>query len=770
MKICRLIHVALAIVTLSFSAARPCLAQSADWKPVPGHIMTRWATDVSPANAAPHAEYPRPQMVRDQWLSLNGLWDYAIMPANAKDLPSKWDGKILVPFPVESALSGVGQPLEPDQALWYRRTFTVPQDWANPRILLHLGAVDWQAEVRINGKSIGHHSGGYDPFSFDITSAINRPGGSSGGANELIVIARDPTDTGPQPRGKQVRNPESIWYTRSSGIWQSVWIEPVPNTHIDSCNIRPDLSGVEGTGGRVLVDVTGSEGEPQSGVEAEVLVNGQSIGRATAKPGATLAITIPNPHLWTPDDPYLYDLRLTLTDQNGQKDIVKCYFGMRDIRVGPDEHGVTRMLFNGKPLFQFGPLDQGFWPDGLYTAPTDAALKADVEAVKKMGCNMLRKHVKVEPARFYYWCDKLGVLVWQDMPSGNNPSDPPTARAEFEDELTRIIKARWNHPSIIMWVPFNEGWGQYDTSRIVDLVSKIDPTRLVNNASGWTDSGAGDVIDLHAYPGPGMLAPVGGRASVLGEFGGLGLPIENHTWAAKANWGYVTYKNPAELTDAYVALIDKLHPFIAQGLSAAVYTQLSDVEIECNGWLTYDRAQFKIDPDRAAAATRKLYEAHGWVRTILPTAAQATTEVPAATWRYTTQKPPDGWEKPDFNDSSWQQGPAGFGTKGTPGTGGAIGTQWNTSDIWIRRTFDLATNDVNDPRLAIHHDEDAEVYLNGQRIAALKGYTSGYVLEALTPQAKTLLKQGRNTLAIHCHQTKGGQFIDAGLADMMPAK
>jgi len=755
------VRTACSIVAILLALAQSSLAQNTDWKPAAGHIVTRWAADVSPTNV--HSEYPRPQMVRDQWLSLNGLWDFAIAPADAKDQPAKWDGKILVPFPIESVLSGVGKTLEPDQTLWYRRTFSVPRDWASPRILLHFGAVDWQTEVRINGKPVGNHSGGYDPFNFDISASINRTE-----ANELIVIVRDPTDSGGQPRGKQVRNPESIWYTRTSGIWQSVWIEPAPNTYIESCRIRPDLNAQ-----RVLVDLTASTPTPQSAdVQSEVLANGQSIGRSTAKPGATLVITIPNPHVWTPDDPYLYDLRLTLTDPNRQKDIVKCYFGMRDIRIGPDEHGVMRMLLNGKPLFQFGPLDQGFWPDGLYTAPTDAALKADVEAVKKMGCNMLRKHVKVEPDRFYYWCDKLGVLVWQDMPSGDNPADPPAARQEFEDELARIIKSRWNHPCIIMWVPFNEGWGQYDTPRIVDLVAKLDPTRLVNNASGWTDSGAGDVIDLHAYPGPGMLPPLGGRASVLGEFGGLGLPIENHTWAAKSNWGYVTYKNPAELTDAYIALIDKLHPLIAQGLSAAVYTQLSDVEIECNGWLTYDRAQYKIDPERAAAATRKLYEAHGWVRTILLTAAQATQESPAAIWRYTTQKPPppEGWEKPDFDDSSWQQGPAGFGTKGTPGTGGAIGTPWNTSDIWIRRTFELATSDAHDPHLAIHHDEDAEVYLNGEPIAALKGYTSGYVLESLPPQTKSLLKQGRNTLAIHCHQTKGGQFIDAGLVDVMPAK
>ncbi len=443
-------------------------------------------------------------------------------------------------------------------------------------------------------------------------------------------------------------------------------------------------------------------------------------------------------------------------------DSVQSYFAFRDIKVGKDESGINRLMLNAKPLFQFGPLDLGFWPDGLYTPPTDEAMKQDILAVKKMGGNMLRKHVKVEPDRFYYWCDKLGILVWQDMPSSFPPKDAaPDWKKNFEDELQRMIAALKEHPSIVMWVPFNEGWGQHDTQDIVNKVNKWDPSRLINNASGWTDMKVGNTSDLHAYPGPGMNPAEPARASVLGEFGGLGLPLEGHTWTTKANWGYVSFKDQKELTDAYVALIDRIPALIAQGLCAAVYTQTTDVEIECNGWMTYDRAVWKIDPARAKAATLKLYEPPPRLSVIVPTAQQGPQ-----TWRYTETKPADAWPTPAFDDASWKSGPSGFGSDGTPGA--IIGTQWKSDDIWLRRTFDLASTDLKSPQLSIHHDEDADVYLNGTLIATLKGYTTGYVLEPLSNEARAALKQGLNTLAIHCHQTKGGQNIDAGIVDLQP--
>jgi len=435
---------------------------------------------------------------------------------------------------------------------------------------------------------------------------------------------------------------------------------------------------------------------------------------------------------------------------------------MREIKVAPDERGVPRLILNGAPLFQFGPLDQGFWPDGLYTPPTDEAMKFDIEAVKRMGGNMLRKHVKVEPDRFYTWCDRLGVLVWQDMPSPFFPKEAGGVdwKAVYLHELEAMIDTHRNHPSIVMWVPFNEGWGQHDTESVVAKVRQWDPTRPVNNASGWTDAHVGDVLDVHVYPGPGMPGASAPRAAVLGEFGGLGLPVEGHTWVEKNNWGYVSYKDRAELTGAYAGLVAHLPPLIAQGLCAAVYTQTTDVEIECNGWLTYDRAVWKVDPERVAPATRRLYGPPPELRVVLPTAAQGRQ-----IWRYSTDRPPEGWEKPGFDDSAWKSGAAGFGTEGTPGA--VIGTVWNTPDIWIRRTFDLIDTALHEPQLILHHDEDAEVYLNGVLAAKVSGYTTSYIYEPLNGAAGAALRNGTNTIAVHCRQTRGGQFIDAGLADLV---
>lgn len=579
----------------------------AQWQSKTGPLMTRWARDVSPTNA--HPEYPRPQMVRTDWLNLNGLWDYAIRPKD-DDRPREFDGQILVPFPVESALSGVMQPIDEKQRLWYRRTFDIPAAWAGRQVLLHFGAVDWEATLWINSQEVGTHRGGYDPFTFDITAALHKTG-----PQEIVVAVWDPTDTGPQPRGKQVLKPEGIWYTPTSGIWQTVWLEPVPETYIDRLRITPDPDRPS-----VSVSVAASS-EPAPGRTLEVIAydNGSEITRSSG-PGTDFELVIPNAKLWTPNTPHLYDLKVTLRKDGQPIDEVTSYAGLRKISLGKDENGVTRIMLNNQPFFMYGPLDQGFWPDGLYTAPTDEALRYDIEMTRQLGCNMARKHVKVEPDRWYYWCDKLGLLVWQDMPSGDRyigGRDPDITRSEesarqFDLELTRIIDAFRNHPCIVMWVPFNEGWGQFDTPRVVELVRKLDPTRLVNNASGWTDRGIGDVHDIHSYPGPAVPRLEDKRAAVLGEFGGLGLPLPGHTWQAEKNWGYRSYTTQDELTDAYIALIKKLHPLTgASGLAAAVYTQTTDVEVEVNGLMTYDRAVLKMDKDRITAANKSVYPALG---------------------------------------------------------------------------------------------------------------------------------------------------------------
>lgn len=752
----------------------------ADWAPVGGRIATRWAAEVSPETVLP--EYPRPQMVRERWLNLNGLWEYAVVGAegtaeagNAAALstaapPRDWEERILVPFAIESSLSGVGRELEPGETLWYRCAFEVPADWAGQRVLLHFGAVDWEARVVMNGEEVGSHRGGYDAFSFDVTGALRE------GENELLVAVRDPTDTGGQPRGKQVREPGGIFYRRTSGIWQTVWLEPVPRDGwIEELRFVPHAA--EGS-----VDVSVRAGE---GVECEVEVRDgdRVVGRAVTE-GGKARLKIEGARVWSPDDPFLYDVTVRAVRDGKVLDSVASYCALRDIAVGPDAHGVHRLLLNGSPLFQFGPLDQGFWPAGGYTAPTDEALRSDIEAVKKMGGNMLRKHVKVEPDRFYYWCDKLGMLVWQDMPSPffrgergprRQPAISDEWKGEFERELAEMVRELGNHPSIVMWVPFNEGWGQNDLDWSRDVVLKVkawDPSRLVNCASGWTDTSVGDVVDIHAYPGPATPKREQKRAAVLGEFGGLGLPVSGHTWVDESNWGYVTYGSKEDLTDAYVGLLEKLPMLIARGLSAAVYTQTTDVEIEVNGWMTYDRAEWKIDPARAAEAARALYEAPARLVTVVACAIDGEGDNgDGAVWRYTTSSPEKGWEVAGFDDSAWETGRAGFGTRGTPGA--VIGTEWNGDEIWLRRTVTLSAEDVAslrskgaEPYLVIHHDEDAEVYVNGVMAGSFTRYTTSYEFAPMTEEGAGALREGENVIAVHCRQTGGGQFVDVGVVGL----
>jgi len=705
------------------------------WKPAAGPLFTRWAESVSPERAWP--EYPRPQFRRSEWLNLNGLWDYAIVSRDSEQ-PKKWQGKILVPFCVESALSGVMARVEPEQAVWYHRTFRIPQAWAGKHVLLNFQAVDWEATVWVNGKKIGSHRGGYDPFTFDITDALKD------GENSIVVRVWDPTDRGYQPRGKQVLKPRGIWYTAVTGIWQTVWLEPVAESYIRALRITPDVDKRE-----VRIQVKAEGASPRTVFRAR---SGELIARR-GKDRNELVISIPTPKLWSPDTPYLYNLTVTMLQGAREVDEVHSYFGMRKIEVCKDESGINRLCLNGKPVFMYGPLDQGWWPDGLYTAPSDVALRYDVLMMKRFAMNMVRKHVKVEPQRWYTWCDTMGLLVWQDMPSGSNKG--AEGKRNFRRELHNVIESLVNHPSIIMWVPFNEGWGQHDTPEIVSLVKKWDATRLVDEASGWHDRKSGDVRDVHSYPGPAMPPLEERRAAVLGEFGGLGLPLKGHTWTSEKNWGYRKFKTRGELTEAYVRLLGKVRPLIAQGLCAAVYTQISDVETEVNGLMTYDRAVVKMDLDKMVEAAQRLYVPPPVIKTVVPTSRDK-----ARIWRYTTQKPPEGWERPGFDDSNWRSGPGGFGTKGTPGA--AVRTVWKTSDIWLRSTIDLPPIE-GEVRLLIHHDEDAQVYLNGVLAAQLSGYTTGYVLEKIRPEARKALRAGRLLIAVHCRQTTGGQYIDVGL-------
>ena len=725
-----------------------CVSSSvlAKWKPAEGPLMTQWAKDVSPKKA--HREYPRPQMVRKYWQNLNGLWEYAIVAKDAPQ-PEEFDGQILVPFPVESALSGVMKKVGKDKRLWYRRTFKVSGRWRKgKRVLLHFGAVDWDTTVWVNGEKLGNHKGGYDAFTFDITDALKKSG-----TQEIILSVWDPTNDGSQPRGKQVKKPGGIMYTAVTGIWQTVWLEPVPEAYIKAIKIVPDIdnSTVE-----VGVDTVGDV----DGYELNVLVKGK--GHLQISGGLSgldkRTIKIENPKLWSPDSPFLYDLEVKLEKDDKTLDKVDSYFGMRKISVRKDQNGINRLCLNNKTLFQYGPLDQGWWPDGLYTAPTDKALRYDIEVLKKIGCNMLRKHVKIEPARLYYWCDKLGLMVWQDMASGNNNGDE--ARKQFELELKRMVENFYNHPSIVMWVPFNEGWGQHDTPRYSALVKKWDPTRLVNESSGWSNKESGDVRDIHSYPGPARPPNEEKRVAVLGEFGGLGLPVKGHTWQAEKNWGYRSYETRSDLTKAYVALLGNLRPLIGRGLSAAVYTQTTDVEVEVNGYMTYDRAMIKADAKQMVEAARKLYLPPPIIKTIVPTSQEQGIE-----WSYTTDRPRGGWEKPGFDDSSWKKGAGGFGTKSTPGS--VVRTEWKTSDIWLRRTFELKDKKFGQPHLQIHHDEDAEIYINGVPAAKLKGYTSDYTTASISEKACEALKVGRKCLAVRCRQTSGGQYIDVGLADII---
>lgn len=597
-----------AFIALAASFAISCnTADKTGWAPVGDRIMTQWGENLDPSEVLP--EYPRPQMVRGEWMNLNGLWEYAITPAEAE--PEKMDGNILVPFAVESALSGVGRAVGENEALWYEREFIVPEEWAGQRVQLNFGAVDWKAEVYVDGAFVGEHTGGYAPFSFDVTDML-----AKGKKHSLKVKVTDRTDKWFQPRGKQVSQPEGIWYTAVTGIWQTVWMEPVPASHIDSYYAVADID--EGTLA-VTVDAALEDGDV---VEVVLLADGAPVAKAE---GREVTLAVPEMRLWSPSDPYLYDLEIKVLRDGEAVDAVKGYTAMRKISYAADKDGHKRMLLNNEPLFQYGPLDQGWWPDGLYTAPSDEALAFDIEKTKEMGFNMIRKHVKVEPARWYWHCDRLGMLVWQDMPSiadnstnvwdnrtyenGTDTPVPDDAKANYYKEWGEIMSAFKVFPCIVTWVPFNEAWGQFDTEEVVKFTRAQDPTRLINYASGGNFvKCSGDILDLHNYPHPEMYLYDKDYINVLGEYGGIGWPVEGHLWQPDRNWGYVQFKSADEVLDTYEKYADMLIDLIDDGFAGAIYTQTTDVEIEVNGLMTYDRKVVKLDMERLSAVNRKVIE------------------------------------------------------------------------------------------------------------------------------------------------------------------
>lgn len=582
------------------------------WQQKQPPLSTPWTHLVAPNNALP--EYPRPQMARKHWLSLNGGWGYTGRSTqNALPAPppaGQYKEQALVPYPPESALSGIQRH---DDQMWYRKVFKVPSTWRGRRVLLHFGAVDQTATVWVNKKQVAHHEGGYTEFSADITSALNKSA-----TQEVVVRAEDRNEDAPFPIGKQRNRPQDLSYTGASGIWQTVWLEPVRTAHINKLDITPDLAGFT-----ITPRVSGTRGEHAAAYIREPGGVVKSI--ATGKPGQPLRLTVPKPRLWTPQDPYLYDIKVGLVTPTGKVvDEVSSYGGLRTIGTVPDAQGRPRIALNGRITFLHGPLDQGYWPDGIYTAPTDAALKSDLLRIKELGMNFVRKHGKVEPARWYYWADKLGLMVWQDMPSlvapvnnqhGPGPDPPPEAKAHFEQELSAMVDQLRSVTSIVGWVPFNEGWGEYDTARITNAVKTEDPTRMVNANSGANccmsrgDSGAGDIFDDHSYVMPIVSAVRDHRVNVQGEYGGLGLALARNRWPGTPG-AYELTDDGARLTQRYVEVSLGLERLVRDtGLSGAVYTQITDVENEVNGFMSYDRRVFKMSIPVVAERNRAVINA-----------------------------------------------------------------------------------------------------------------------------------------------------------------
>ena len=726
-------------------------------------MSTPWTKDVTPENV--WQEYPRPQMSReDNWMNLNGTWEYAIIPKNQSQ-PNEFQGEILVPFAIESALSGVKKLVGEDNYLWYKKKIKLKPKEKNERILLHFEAVDWESVIYINGKEVKIHKGGYDPFYADISDHLIK------GEQEIVIRVWDPTDKGTQARGKQVNSPQGIWYTPVTGIWQTVWVERVPKDYIKNIKATPDIDSHTAN-----IDVSLNSISKNAILKVAIMAKGKVISSTKIPVGAdsekaTMTVSIPEPILWSPKNPFLYDMDIQLLTIDEKKiDGVKSYLGMRKISLGKDGNGYTRILLNNQPLFQFGLLDQGWWPDGLYTAPTEEAMMFDVEKTLEMGFNMIRKHVKVEPARYYYNCDKMGVLVWQDMPNGNYlrdlrvaPEDaidierPLESALQFEQELKNMVDQFHLFPCIVTWVPFNEGWGQYDTERVANWLKKYDPSRLVDAPSGWADRGVGDMIDVHLYPGPGLEKPEENRSSVLGEFGGLGYPVKDHLWWDKRNWGYLTFDKGDTYIQEFTDLIKDMEGLISCGLSAAVYTQTTDVEGEVNGLMTYDRKVIKIKPHTIKEIIAPIYESYWTKRDLVFDSENRRQE-----WKI-AYKEIQGWNTLDFTDIQWKSAVAPFSSFKNPFL--EYTSAWDSEVLYLRKEFFIDSSPETLYLKYYSPKAKVKVFLNGELVEELeaKGGRKRHYTHINITEIADLLKIGKNVLAFEIVKLEDEASFDAGI-------
>ena len=722
-------------VGLPAAALAGAIAGSAqEWKPVEGQIMTKWAKAVKPS--AVLSEHPRPHMVRPSWTSLNGLWEYAIRPRD-EGRPGQFEGRILVPFPVESALSGVGRTPGPEHALWYRKQFLMA---AKPgrRRLLHFGAADWEATVWLNGQAIGIHRGGYTPFTFDITDHL-----APGGTQELVVKVWDPCDQGIQPCGKQALKPGGVRYTGSSGIWGTVWTEEVPAAYIRGLRFESDLAA---GGVRITVDAPDTPS-----VKVAVYHGQKTAGVATGKSGEPFFLKIGPLQPWSPEDPFLYGVRV-----GAGEDMVTGYLGLRTVEVRTAEDGHRRIFLNGKPLFLFGPFLQGFWPDGLYTAPTDEALRSDLETVRKMGFNLVLQCVKIEPTRWYYWCDRLGLAVWQEMPDSRKTKDEPEAQTTFRKEMQEVVDALRGHPSILIWSPFHLDWGQFDPEGVTAWLRGYDPGRLISNLSGESPAGIGDIRGGVAKD-PEAAAADG--PACYHRFGIRGVYVPGHTWSTATR----TDKTPTNLADTlsgYADEIGKLRIQQTRGAGIASFVHFCDAEHETIGLVTYDREVCKAPVETLARLNGPLFQPASAEMVL----AGCAYDGQQPQWRYVTATPPDGWKSPDFDASKWTEAPGAIG-KPDAKTSKYIATVLDVRDLWIRREFVIDGEFSAGLYLRVIHDDDAQVYLNGEQVFAAKGTSGGeYKLVPLPPAGK--LKNGKNLLAAHCYNAQGGHIIDMGIVEI----
>ena len=742
-----------------------------EWKMKQARIMTPWSEKIDVNNVL--NEYPRPQMERNYWYNLNGIWDFTNTRSSSPTIvynPNMvFDKKILVPFPMESAISGIMDTNHDEnkgKVIAYRRTFSLTEEMKGKKLLLHFGAVDWLCVVYVNGKNVGIHKGGFDPFHFDITSALNATG-----EQEIQVFAQDYQEFGGYPHGKQKISEKIIWYTPVTGIWQTVWLEPVADTHIEKLNLKPNIDTKQ-------IGVNVRVNNASSAVTANIKVyDGTRLVAEVAKVPVNkeVQINVPSPKLWSPDSPFLYDLKVELYNNAQLTDQVNSYFGMRKISMGTFM-GKPCMLLNNEYLFHYGVLDQGYWPDGIYTAPTDEALKYDLEMTKKFGMNMSRKHIKIEPARWYYHCDRMGILVWQDIPNpgfgheGKLLGEGSDLRENFHREMTNMIESLENHPSIVQWVIYNESWGQPGedlTCKAVDMVRELDPTRLISAASGWNDYECGDIKDTHWYPQPNILSnPVNKRASVCGEYGGITLFADGHRWQGGSNMTYTQVYSSEDLKTRFIEFVQQMNALQAKGACGAVYTQITDVEDEENGLISYDRRVVKVN-DAQIAEIRKAVErnyTHTYVE-IIPTSEDDNVR---NMWKYYTSNTPlasNAWKNVKYDEAnSWAEGRAGFGA-GNP-DGVTTKTTWDSKYIYMRKTFDfsnLSSKNMKNLRISLYHDEDCEVYINGVLALSASGHVNRYATYELTPAGRKAIKLNKpNVIAVMCKQTEGGQFVDLG--------